>query len=122
MWQGLADCVYMPRLRDPGICTMPTNISLLRALQPLLLITALASLSACAGRMNGRVQCDNLVDAAWKELDLAKAQGLDGTVSYTKAASLIAAAKGQQVIERFPSCINKARRARVYITESRAGR
>lgn len=101
---------------------MPTNISLLWALQTLLLITALVSLSACAGRMNGRVQCDNLVDAAWKELDLAKAQGLDGTVSYTKAASLIAAAKAQQVIERFPSCINKAKRARVYIAESRAGR
>lgn len=87
-----------------------------------MLVATLMSLSACAGRMNGRVQCDNLVDTARKELDLAKAQGLDGTVSYTKAASLISAAKGQQVIERFPSCINKAKRARVYIAESRAGR
>jgi len=101
---------------------MPSNVSTLHAIQVLALVAMLMSLSACAGRMSGRVQCDNLVDAAWKELDLAKAQGLDGTVSYTKAASLIAAAKGQQVIERFPSCINKAKRARVYITESRAGR
>jgi hypothetical protein len=101
---------------------MPTNISALQTIQVLLLVAMLMSLAACAARMNGRVQCDNLVDAAWKELDLAKAQGLDGTVSYTKAASLIAAAKGQQLIERFPSCINKAKRARVYIAESRAGR
>ena len=101
---------------------MPGNTSALQILNMLTLVTTLMSLPACAGRMNGRVQCDNLVDSAWKELDLAKAQGLDGTVSYTKAASLIAAAKGQQVIERFPSCINKAKRARVYIAQSRAGR
>ena len=101
---------------------MPSNIHQPRALRAFILVAALVSLCACAGRMDGRVQCDNLVDAAWKELDLAKAQGLDGTVSYTKAASLIAAAKGQQVIERFPSCINKAKRARVYIAQSRAGR
>ena len=101
---------------------MPSNISSMQTFRMLALVTVLMSLSACAGRMNGRVQCDNLVDSAWKELDLAKAQGLDGTVSYTKAASLIAAARGQQVIERFPSCINKAKRARVYIAQSRAGR
>ncbi len=101
---------------------MPYHISSMQTLKMLMLVAALSSLQACAGRMNGRVQCDNLVDAAWKELDLAKAQGLDGTVSYTKAASLIAAAKGQQLIERFPSCINKAKRARVYIAQSRAGR
>jgi len=101
---------------------MSSKLHLSQALKTIALVTALVFLSACAGRMDGRVQCDNLVDAAWKELDLAKAQGLDGTVSYTKAASLIAAAKGQQVIERFPSCINKARRASVYIAQSRAGR
>ena len=101
---------------------MLSNSSSMQTLKVLALVTVLFSFSACAGRMHGRAQCDNLVDAAWKELDLAKAQGLDGTVSYTKAASLIAAAKGQQVIERFPSCINKAKRARVYITQSRAGR
>lgn len=101
---------------------MPSNIRQPQALRAFILVATLVSLCACAGRMDGRAQCDNLVDAAWKELDLAKAQGLDGTVSYTKAASLIAAAKGQQVIERFPSCINKAKRARVYIAQSRAGR
>ena len=101
---------------------MLSNISSMQTLGILALLTVLMSLSACAGRMNGRAQCDHLVDAAWKELDLAKAQGLDGTVSHTKAASLIAAAKGQQLIERFPSCINKAKRARVYIAQSRAGR
>lgn len=101
----------------PGIATVTRRFG-----RGLFVCLLLAGLSACAGRMDGRAQCNSLVDSAWAELDLAKAQGLDGTVSYTKAASLIAAAKGQQVIERFPSCINKARRARVYIAESRAGR
>lgn len=83
----------------------------------LLILTA----AGCAGRMEGRATCDNLVDQGWKELDIAKAEGFSGTVSYAKAASLLAAAKGQQVIDRFPSCINKAKRARVYIAASRAG-
>lgn len=85
-------------------------------------VLLIACLSACAARTDGRATCDNLVEQGWRELDIAKAKGLDGTVSYTKAASLLAAAKGQQVIERFPSCINKAKRARIYIAESRAGR
>lgn len=78
--------------------------------------------AGCAARTDGRASCNSLVDQGWKELDIAKAEGFDGTVSYAKAASLLAAAKGQQVIERFPSCINKAKRARIYIAESRAGR
>lgn len=79
------------------------------------------TLGGCAGRTDGRAACGSLIDQGWKELDIAKAEGFSGTVSYAKAASLLAAAKGQQVIDRFPSCINKAKRARVYIAASRAG-
>jgi len=88
----------------------------------LTIIVLLSLLSACAGKVAGRDQCTSLISSAWKELDFAKAEGFDGTVSYTTAVSLLTAAKSQQLMERFPSCIDKAKRARHYIAESRAGR
>jgi hypothetical protein len=62
------------------------------------------------------------LDAAWHELDLAKAEGFAGTVSYSKALSLLTAAKTQQQFEGFEGCTKKAEKARFYIRESRAGR
>ena len=56
------------------------------------------------------------------ELDLAKAEGLAGTVSYSKALSLLTGAKTQQQFEAYEGCTSKAERARFYIRESRAGR
>ncbi|ROQ24941.1 hypothetical protein [Gallaecimonas pentaromativorans] len=79
-------------------------------------------LSACAAHTGGRDECAANLDSAWQELDLAKAEGFAGTVSYTKALGLLSLAKGQQQIERYPSCIEKAKRARFYISESRQGR
>ncbi len=62
------------------------------------------------------------LDAAWHELDLAKAEGFAGTVSYSKALSLLTGAKTQQQFEAFEGCTQKAEKARFYIRESRAGR
>lgn len=79
-------------------------------------------LVGCAGKTAYRSSCASELDAAWKELDLAKAEGFSGTVSYSKALSLLTAAKTQQQFEGFEGCTRKAEKARFYIRESRAGR
>lgn len=69
-----------------------------------------------------RERCASLLDSAWTELDASKAEGFAGAVSHGKATALITHAKLQQTLERFPSCIEAAERARYYIKEARAGR
>jgi recombinational DNA repair protein RecT len=71
--------------------------------------------------MQGRESCAAQLDAAWKDLDLAKAQGFAGTVSYGKALGLLTRAKANQAVEDFRDCEDTASRARVYIAESRKG-
>lgn len=79
-------------------------------------------LVGCAAKTNHRSSCAQQLDAAWKELDLAKAEGFAGTVSYSKALTLITGAKTQQQFEAYAGCTKKAEKARFYIRESRAGR
>lgn len=79
-------------------------------------------ISGCAGKTSYRTSCGNHLDAAWRELDIAKAEGFAGTVSYSKALSLLTGAKTQQQFEAFEGCTSKAEKARFYIRESRAGR
>ncbi len=79
-------------------------------------------LTGCAGKTAYRDSCGTQLDAAWQELDLAKAEGFAGTVSYSKALSLLTGAKTQQQFEAFEGCTSKAEKARFYIRESRAGR
>ncbi|WP_322977918.1 hypothetical protein [Pseudomonas sp. C11] len=79
-------------------------------------------LTGCAGKTVYRDTCANQLDAAWKELSIAEAEGFAGTVSYSKALSLLTAAKTQQQFEAYEGCTSKAERARFYIRESRAGR
>ena len=85
------------------------------------LLVAITSLSACAGKTQYRSACDNEVEAAWGELSIAKADGLSGTVSYTKALGLITSARTMQTVENFDNCYNLAKDARFYISESRKG-
>lgn len=79
------------------------------------------ALVGCAGKTAQRSQCSAQLNAAWHELDLAKAEGFAGTVSYSKAFTLITAAKTQQQFEAYAGCVRKAEKARFYIRQSRAG-
>jgi len=86
-------------------------------------IIALAlALSGCALFQTERERCGSLLDKAWQELDVSKAEGFSALVSYGRAAVLLAQAKADQTQERFPSCIETAEKARFYISESRKGR
>jgi hypothetical protein len=84
-------------------------------------LTALTSLSGCAGKVDGRTACANSVDAAWDVLNIAETEGFSGSVSYSKALSLLTAAKFQQSIENFDSCIDKAQRANSYALAAQRG-
>jgi len=88
----------------------------------LVLSLAISLLPACAAQPAGQGRCSAQLDTAWHELDLAKAEGFAGTVSYGKAVGLLTAAKTQETFERYEGCIDKAKRARFYIAESRKGR
>jgi hypothetical protein len=76
---------------------------------------------SCASNPNSSqaMQCNSGLDSAYKELNLAKANGFDGTVNYTKAASLLTAAKVQQQFGKYPNCIDKIKRAREFMRASK---
>lgn len=98
----------------------------MRSMLCLLAVGALAFglLSACNPRpisSGQRVQCANGLNAGYRELEQARLKGLGGTVALTKAASLLGAAKVQQQFDKFPNCINKVKRARIYIRNARTG-
>lgn len=87
-------------------------------------VLALGLLSACNPRpisSGQRVQCANGLNAGYRELERARLKGLGGTVALTKAASLLGAAKVQQQFDKFPNCISKVKRARIYLRNVRAG-
>ena len=50
----------------------------------LVALALFAAVTGCATTTQGRERCGLLLDSAWKELDLAKAQGFSGTVSYSR--------------------------------------
>jgi hypothetical protein len=87
------------------------------------LICSLAVAAGCAGNPNSPLarQCENGLSIAYKELDLAKAKGFDGTVEYSKAAGLLTAAKVQFEFGKYPNCVEKVDRARAFIARSRTG-
>ena len=79
-------------------------------------------LTHCAGAPKNpqlAIQCQQGLDSAFHELDQAKANGFGGPVSWTKAATLLSAARVQQQFDKFPNCVNKIERARFYIKESK---
>jgi hypothetical protein len=81
---------------------------------------AVAALAGCATNPTSTPAqaCSNGLSAAYKELDFARAKGFDGTVDYTKAASLLGAAKIQSEFGKYADCIDKVQRARVFIASS----
>lgn len=63
--------------------------------------------------------CEHGLDAAYRELDRAKVDGLSGSVKWSKAASLLAAAKVQEQFEEYENCVLKVRKARSYLSDIR---
>lgn len=49
---------------------------------PLVASLMILALAGCAGKTAYRDSCGSQLDSAWRELDLAKAEGFAGTVSY----------------------------------------
>jgi hypothetical protein len=90
-----------------------------------LLISAVLCLDLGACAANPRVSqaetCANGLDRAFAELENAKAKGFSGTVSWTKAAGLLSAAKIQQQFDKYPNCIDKVNRAHTYIRMAKQG-
>lgn len=85
------------------------------------LILLAVVVAGCAGKTHMRSTCAQELGTAWDELDIAKAEGFAGTVSYTKALGLLTAAKTMQTVENFERCSIQAKDARFYIQESRKG-
>ena len=83
-------------------------------------ILLLFFLNGCATNPGspGAVACEKGLSVAYRELDFAKAQGFSGTWEYTKAAGLLSAAKIQFEFGKYPNCINKVKRARIFIKRS----
>ena len=84
------------------------------------LLLSLLILSACAGNPDSPIAltCERGLKVAYQEIDIANAKGFSGTVEYTKAASLLGAAKVQYEFGKYPDCIDKVERARAYIRKS----
>jgi len=64
-------------------------------------------------------QCDKNLDVGYKELNFSNANGFGGSWEYTKAASLLGAAKVQSGFGSYSGCIEKVKTARAYIKASR---
>jgi len=63
--------------------------------------------------------CAAGLDAGYRELNQAKADGFSGKVKWSKAASLLGAAKVQEQFEEYQNCVDKVGKARRYLSELR---
>lgn len=85
-----------------------------------MLLLALLTMLGCSANPSSKAakSCDAGLAKAYKELEFAEAKGFAGTWQYTKAASLLSAAKIQYEFGKYPNCIDKVKRARVFIKQS----
>jgi hypothetical protein len=63
--------------------------------------------------------CASGLDAGNRDLERAKVDGLSGSVKWSEAASLLAAAKIQQQFNEYQNCVAKVGKARQYLSEIR---
>ncbi|MCP4994272.1 MAG: hypothetical protein GY934_10890 [Gammaproteobacteria bacterium] len=84
-------------------------------------LIGLILLTGCSSNPNSSMarQCEEGLDSALEALNYAETQGFSGTVEYTKAASLLGAAQVQYEFGKYPNCIDKVKKARVYINRSK---
>jgi hypothetical protein len=84
-----------------------------------LTILLLAGCTQDSGDLGFRNQCSTGLDAGYRELNQAQTDGFGGAVTWTKAASLLGAAKIQQQFEEYQNCVIKVNKARQYVRELR---
>lgn len=77
-------------------------------------------LAACSGRIATPAgqECAEGLRIANQELEDAKVKGFSGSIQWIKAAGLLTDAGVHQQLEKFASCSDKVRRARIYIKEA----
>lgn len=97
------------------------NIMVNKSIVTSILLLSTLIVVGCSARHDYRQQCASLVDTAWSRMDIAKAAGFAGTLSYSKAVGLLSLAKTAQTVEKFQSCINHANKALYYVEQSRQG-
>ncbi len=93
-----------------------TNFGKFAAMAVPLLVLAAGCMGDYADRGLGP-QCASSLEAAENTLGNSKARGFDGTVLWTRAASLIAAAKTQQAFGEYQNCVQKAIFAKDILTQ-----
>jgi hypothetical protein len=86
-----------------------------------LIIPALFAVAACSGRIATPAgqECSETLRLAEKEYEAAKVDTFTGSLEMLKAANLMSQASVARQFEKFASCTDKARRARIYIQEAR---
>ena len=84
----------------------------------LLMIVILTGCTQDRGDIGIGGQCASGLDAGYRELNHAEANGLSGTVAWSKAATLLGAAKIQQQFEEYQNCVIKVQKARAYLRGS----
>jgi len=85
-----------------------------------LIFSACFFLAACSGRVATPAgqECAEGLRIANQELEDAKVKGFSGSIQWIKAAGLLTDASVHQQLEKFESCADKVRRARIYIEEA----
>ncbi len=95
----------------------------MKSFRALLGVAAVAVLvQGCTGDAADRglgPACSDALDAGYSELERARVNGFGGTVKWSRAASLLSAARIQEGFGEYQNCVVKAREARGIIREIR---
>ena len=86
---------------------------------PVFLLSVIFLISGCETNPASASQCQDGLKKANKELNFAKAKGFSGSVEYTKAATLLTGAAIQYEFGKYTNCIDKVKRARHFIKNSK---
>jgi len=85
------------------------------------LILALVAVAGCSGKIatpKGQ-QCSDDLLAAEKDYEAVNTESLGSGVELAKAANFLSQAAFAKQFEKFDTCIEKVRRARIYIDEAK---
>ena len=98
---------------------MDTRIATLTMVIALLTGCSTAPTKPAATELALEKRCNKGIDVGYKELNFSHANGFGGSWEYTKAASLLGAAKVQAGFGGYDGCIEKVKTARSYIKQSK---